>query len=177
MDRLRTPKFKGRTELCRGPGVCWLKFYTRNECGFRSSPLVSSVILASVATPAAIYNIAFGKTGYESSSVLHHLLHSFRVYFTIFSTRFECITPSSPLVSSVLNHLLHSFRVYFTIFSTLSSVVLCDYFISAGDDCKISVWSVQSGLLIGVLHGGHRKPVSFEIPDVSFFEILENSRR
>jgi hypothetical protein len=46
------------------------------------------------------------------------LLHSFRVYFSIFPTRFECIFPSSPLVSSVFFHLPHSFRVYFYIFST-----------------------------------------------------------
>jgi hypothetical protein len=40
------------------------------------------------------------------------------VYYCIFSTRFECIIASSPLVSSVLLHLLHSFRVYYCIFST-----------------------------------------------------------
>ncbi len=45
------------------------------------------------------------------SSVFLHLPHSFRVYFYIFSTRFECIFTSSPLVSSVFLHLLHSFRV------------------------------------------------------------------
>ncbi len=39
------------------------------------------------------------------------VLHSFRVYFHIFSTRFECIFTSSPLVSSVFLRLLHSFRV------------------------------------------------------------------
>ncbi len=33
--------------------------------------------------------------------------------FHIFSTRFECIFTSSPLVSSVFLHLLNSFRVYF----------------------------------------------------------------
>ncbi len=32
--------------------------------------------------------------------------------FSIFSPRFECNFPSSPLVSSVISHLLHSFRVY-----------------------------------------------------------------
>ncbi len=31
------------------------------------------------------------------------LLYSFRVYFVIFSTRFECILESSPLVSSVFS--------------------------------------------------------------------------
>ncbi len=36
----------------------------------------------------------------------------------IFSTRFEFVFSSSPLVSSVLLHLLHSFRVCFCIFST-----------------------------------------------------------
>ncbi len=35
------------------------------------------------------------------SIVFLHLLHSFRVYFFIFSTHFECILISSPLVSSV----------------------------------------------------------------------------
>ncbi len=54
----------------------WLIFSTRFECGFRSSPLVSSVVL--------------------------DLLHSFRVYFHIFSTRFECSLRSSPPVSSVV---------------------------------------------------------------------------
>ena len=39
-------------------------FYTRFECSFTSSPLVSSVV--------------------------SHLLHSFRVWFHIFPTRFEC---------------------------------------------------------------------------------------
>jgi hypothetical protein len=53
---------------------------------------------------------------YESDD---HLLHPFRVYFYIFSTRFECTFTSSPLVSSVLIHLLHSFRVYLYIFHTL----------------------------------------------------------
>jgi hypothetical protein len=43
----------------------------------------------------------------------NYLLHSFRVYFDIFSTRFECSFTSFPLVSSVVLHLLHSKRVYF----------------------------------------------------------------
>jgi hypothetical protein len=51
-------------------------FSTRFECSFTSSPLVSSVV--------------------------SHLLHSFRVWLHIFSTRFECSFTS-----------LHSFRVYF----------------------------------------------------------------
>jgi hypothetical protein len=38
------------------------------------------------------------------SSVVLHFLYSFRVYFGIFSTRFECFL-----------HLLHSFRVYFLV--------------------------------------------------------------
>ncbi len=38
-------------------------------------------------------------------------IHSFRVCFYIFSTRLECISTSSPLVSSVVSHLPHSFRV------------------------------------------------------------------
>jgi hypothetical protein len=36
------------------------------------------------------------------SSLFPHLPHSFRVYFYIFSTFFECISTSSPLVSSVV---------------------------------------------------------------------------
>ncbi len=42
-----------------------------------------------------------------------HWMASFRYAFwkTIFSTRFECIFTSSPLVSSVFLHLPHSFRV------------------------------------------------------------------
>jgi hypothetical protein len=35
-------------------------------------------------------------------SVFLDFFHSFRVYFYIFSTRFECIFTSSPLVSSVV---------------------------------------------------------------------------
>ncbi len=46
------------------------------------------------------------------------LLHPFRVYFCIFSTRFECIFASSQLVLSVFLQLLNSFRVYFCIFPT-----------------------------------------------------------
>ncbi len=43
-----------------------------------------------------------------------NLLHSFRVYFHLFSTRFECIFTSSPLVSSVfLRHCLLVRRVTF----------------------------------------------------------------
>ncbi len=41
-----------------------------------------------------------------------------RMYSGEISTRFECSSTSSPLVSSVILHLLHSFRVYFHIFST-----------------------------------------------------------
>ncbi len=48
-----------------------------NSGSFTSSPLVSSVFL--------------------------HLLNSFRVYFYIFSTRFECSITSSQLVSSVVS--------------------------------------------------------------------------
>ena len=97
-------------------------FNTRFECGFPSSPLVSSVV--------------------------SHLLCLLRA-FSIFSTRFECSFKSSSLVSSVaslvqlgclcstnnatnypqiLDHehqklksktcFLHSFRVYFYIFPT-----------------------------------------------------------
>jgi hypothetical protein len=69
------------------------------------------------------------------SSVFQHLFNSFRVYLNIFSTRFECISASSPLVSSVFfsifssrfecifQHLLHSFRVYFSASSPLVSSV------------------------------------------------------
>jgi hypothetical protein len=67
-------------------------FSTRFEFVFTSSPPVSSVVL--------------------------HLLNSFRVCFHTFSTRFECVFISSPLVSSVFSHLLHSFRVCFHTFST-----------------------------------------------------------
>ncbi len=51
-------------------------FSTRFECGFTSSPPVSSVV--------------------------SHLLHSSRVWFHIFPTRFECGFTSSPLVLSVV---------------------------------------------------------------------------
>ena len=64
--------------------------------------------------------------------------HSFRVYFRIFSTRFECIFASSPLVSSVFSHLLHSFRVYLHIFSTS---------FECGFTCSPLVSSVVSHLL------------------------------
>jgi hypothetical protein len=59
--------------------------YTRSECGFSSSPLVSSVVF--------------------------HLLHSFRVWFFIFPTRLECSFSSSSLVWSVVFRLPHPFRV------------------------------------------------------------------
>ncbi len=58
-------------------GYWMVEFYTRFECSFTSSPLFSSVV--------------------------SHLLHSFRVYFHIFSNRFECSS-----------HLPHSFRVWFS---------------------------------------------------------------
>ncbi len=54
-------------------------------------------------------------------------LHSFRVYFHILPTLFECIFTSSPLVSSVFSHLLHSFRVYFHIFSTRFECIFLNY--------------------------------------------------
>jgi hypothetical protein len=47
-----------------------------------------------------------------------YLPHSFRVYFHIFSTRFECNVHIFPNVWSVLSHILHSFRVYDHIFFT-----------------------------------------------------------
>jgi hypothetical protein len=40
------------------------------------------------------------------SSVVYHLLHSFRVYFLIFSTRFECRLSSSSLVLSAFSNLI-----------------------------------------------------------------------
>ncbi len=52
-----------------------------------------------------LYSITWGVGG--------DLLHSFRVYFHVFFTRFECIFTSSSLVSSVISRLLHSFGVYF----------------------------------------------------------------
>jgi hypothetical protein len=71
-----------------GLGALTLKKQT--TVGSRSSPLVSSVLLP--------------------------LLHSFRVKFYFYSTRFECSCSSSPLVSSVVLRLFHSFRVYFSSF-------------------------------------------------------------
>ncbi len=68
-----------------------------------------------------------------------HLLHSFRVYFCIFCTRFECIFASSALVSSVVLHLLHSFRVYFCIF--------CTRF-----ECIFASSALVSSLVVHVLH-------------------------
>ncbi len=50
-------------------------FSARFECGFASSPLVSSVVL--------------------------HLIHSFRVWFHIFSTRFECSSARGDRLASV----------------------------------------------------------------------------
>ena len=41
------------------------------------------------------------KTSITVGVIFLHLLHSFRVCFDIFSTRFECVFISSPLVSSV----------------------------------------------------------------------------
>jgi hypothetical protein len=59
------------------------------------------------------------------SSVFFDLFHSFRVYFLIFSTRFECIDFTS-LVSGKQGHLLklHSFRVYFSEFLKTALVEL-----------------------------------------------------
>jgi hypothetical protein len=57
-------------------------------------------------------------TEFHKAIIKLDLPHSFRVWFHIFPTRFECIFTSSPLISSVVSHLPHSFRVYFYNFST-----------------------------------------------------------
>jgi hypothetical protein len=60
-------------------------FSTRFECSFLSSPPISSVFF--------IFYTHFEFVFVSSpliSSVLLYLLHSFRVCFCIFSTRFEC---------------------------------------------------------------------------------------
>ncbi len=80
--------------------------FTRFECSFTSSPLVSSVVFK-ISDGVAAY---FENNGIEptTSDELFQLLEQLQV---IFSTRFWCILVSSPLVSSVVLHLLHSFRV------------------------------------------------------------------
>ncbi len=50
------------------------------------------------------------------SSVVLDILHSFRVYFYIFSTRFECSFTSSPLVSSVFSAKLRQLDAAFDAF-------------------------------------------------------------
>jgi hypothetical protein len=72
------------------------KIYTRFECIFQSFPLVSSIFF--------------------------DLLHSFRVYFLIFSTRSECIFWSSPLVSSVVSVCLSNSPI------TRTSSLTCYFF-------------------------------------------------
>jgi hypothetical protein len=52
----------------------------------------------------------------------------------MFSTRFECTFPSSPLVSSVVCHVLHSFRVYFSIFPTRFECILAGEAASFNDN-------------------------------------------
>ena len=97
------------------------------ECVFQSSPLVSSVVFSLL-----LISLTLGhyqkRRGRECCTCSHlpqwYHLHSFRVYFNIFSTRFECIFTSSPLVSSVFSHLLHSFRVYFS-YHILRHSLLC----------------------------------------------------
>jgi hypothetical protein len=60
-------------------------FPTRFECSFTSSPLVSSGVLR---LPTR-FECSFTSSPLVSSIVLR-LLHSFRVLFYVFSTRFEC---------------------------------------------------------------------------------------
>ncbi len=73
-------------------------FPTRFECSFRSSPLVSSVVLTSFRLVSSVVSTSFRLV----SSVFLHLLHSFRVYFYIFSTRFECSFAEYKRVSSMV---------------------------------------------------------------------------
>ena len=91
-------------------------FTTRFECGFAIFPTrfecsfqIINIFWLIGGVVVAFLNLT-GEREKSSplvTSVFLHLLHSFRVYFYIFSTRFECIFTSSPLV-----------RVYFYIFST-----------------------------------------------------------
>jgi hypothetical protein len=102
-------------------GVWFCIIFTRFECIFVSFQPVSSVfsifstrsecVFSLYAPPGKLHLIYFiddlnmpALDPYNTQSgiaLLRRVLHSFRVYFTNFSTRFECILPTSPLVSSV----------------------------------------------------------------------------
>ncbi len=74
----------------------------------------------------------------------------FQYLFIIFSTRFECISRSSPLVSSVFSGLLHSFRVCFHIFSTRFE---CSFHIfSTRFECIFTSSLLVSGVVSHLLH-------------------------
>jgi hypothetical protein len=88
--------------------VYFYVFSTRFECVCTSSPLVSSVYFHSFFRKQYLCwsdewwcNVARAKMIVCPRYTLG-LLHSFRVWFHIFSTRFECSFTSSPPVSSVL---------------------------------------------------------------------------
>ncbi len=89
--------------------------YTRFECVFTSSPLVSSVVSGLLWNYDHILSILSQFSPGLVPLVLNGHAHRKAKYMDrntgIFSTRFECIFTSSPLVSSVFLHLLHSFRV------------------------------------------------------------------
>jgi hypothetical protein len=80
-------------------------FSTRFECIFPSSPLVWSVVCLKMTIDI---NLIRADKGFDPEEVRqsevkrYDLLHSFRVGFYIFPTRFEWAFTSFPLVSSVV---------------------------------------------------------------------------
>jgi hypothetical protein len=108
--KIQNKKFKTKLfGLLHSFRVWFYIFSTRFECSFTSSPLVSSVVFRKYQKQRNKYYFAVltfdsvetSQFVYSELDGLGNLLHSFRVYFYIFSALFECIFTSSPPVSSV----------------------------------------------------------------------------
>jgi hypothetical protein len=80
--------------------------------------MFSTIVFTNISLPGRTTTTLVVGTFPLVSSVFFNLPHSFRVYFYIFLTRFECIFQSSSPVPSVFFNLPHSFRVYFSILLT-----------------------------------------------------------
>ncbi len=100
--------------------IYFYKLPTRLEFSFASSPLLSSVVLHTWTSRYSQLLSPFPKSlnlgyGLRScpliSSVFCYLLHSFRVYFVLFSTHFECILLYSRLI---LSFSIASFSLFLT---------------------------------------------------------------
>ena len=107
-------------------------FSTHFECIFTSSPLVSSVFFQGqlvILTLSNLQNpVSPGPTDWSVTTYLNtlasdarmvNLFHSFRVWFHIFSTRFECIVHIfSTRFESTFSIFSTRFECIFSIFST-----------------------------------------------------------